>query len=320
MRTVVLPGAWTAWRSAAALMCFSSHLAGGRQLARQLPLIYWELEKYGPCFGEPPATQVVNDAMTFLRKQVEQIDTLMPENIARFHGSLILQRCGREALNASLAGCARVAALEATTQAHDLMLYDAAVSSLGQVSISQGGVDYHLGPDEARELAESGQLPEPPTRDNVRADLAACVSLLSRPRGWTPVHAIAFVLHAAYVADREVTELMPQSARLFVTRARDLFGIDENLPVESIIEQAAHMQQRCGRSRFVLVRALEDQLMHVARAPLELREIVVQLVNSLATEGTQTRLRRHIITTTMDVLATSPNATQRPRDCPAWPV
>lgn len=299
-------------------MCFSSHLAGGKQLGRQLPLIYWELEKYGPCFGEPPARQVVDEAMTLLRQQLEQIDSLMPEHLARFHGTVILQRHGREALNASLAACARVAAVEATTQAHDMMLYDAAVSSRGQVSISRGGVDYHLGPDEARDLAESGQLPEPPTPDSVRADLAACVSILPRPTGWTPLHAIAFVLHSAHAADRQVAGMLPPSARSFVTRARKDLGVDDNLEIESIVTQAAELLQRCGRSRFVFGRALEDQLMHLARAPLAFRELVVQLVNSLAGDGTQ--LRRHIVTATTGVLATSPKAMQRPRDCPAWPV
>jgi hypothetical protein len=299
-------------------MCFSSHLAGGKQLARQLPLIYWELEKYGPGFGEPPATQVVDEAMQLLRRQLEQIDSLMPEHLARFHGSVILQRKGREALNASLAACARVASVEATTQAHEEMLYDAAVSSLGQVSISQRGVDYHLGPDEARELAESGQLPEPPSRDRVRADLAACVSMLARPRGWTPLHAIAFVLHAAHMADRQVAGMLTPSARLFVTQARKVFGVDDSIEIESIVTEAAQLLQRCGRSRFVFVRALEDQLMHLAHAPLEFRALVVQLVNSLAGDGTL--LRRHIVSTTMGVLATSPNATQRRRDCPAWPL
>src|SRR5262245_48130010 len=122
MRSIALPESWSAWRSAAALMCFSSYLSGGKQLSRQLPLIYWELEKYGPSFCEPPAKQVVDEAMTFLQKQLEQTDALMPENLGRFHGSVILQHRGREALNMSLAGCARVAAFEATTPAHDTMI------------------------------------------------------------------------------------------------------------------------------------------------------------------------------------------------------
>lgn len=301
-------------------MCFSSYLSGGKQLARQLPLIYWELEKYGPCFCEPPAKDVVDEAMAFLKQQLEQTDALMPENIARFHGSVILQRRGREALNASLAACARVAAIEATTSAHDEMIYDTAVSSAGQVSINQGGVDYHLGPDEAHELAESGRLPRPPTREQVRSDVATCVAILTRPAGWTPAHAIAFVLHAAHAVDREVSDALPEKARSFVMQVRRLFGVDESTAVETIVEQAARLLQRCGRSRFVLVRALEDQLMHLVHTPLDFREVVLQLVNYVATEGTLTPLRRHIVTTTMAVLATSPKAMQRPRDCPEWPV
>ncbi len=81
----------------------------------------------------PPAPQVVDEAMAFLQAQLEPNDRVIPEHLARFHGSVVLLRRGREALNTALAGCARVAAFEASTPAHDVMIFAAARDSIATV-------------------------------------------------------------------------------------------------------------------------------------------------------------------------------------------
>ena len=140
----------------------------------------------------------------------------------------------------------------------------------------------------------------------MRANLAACVAILPRPSGWSAVHAIAFLLHAAHVVDRQVGDPLPEKGRLMLMQVRKVFDLDEDESLDTIVAQAAQLLQRCGRSRFVLVRALEDQLMHLVQTPLDFRELVVQLVNHFAADGTLSPLRRNIITTTMAVLGDEP--------------
>ena len=298
-------------------MCFSSYLSGGHELQRQLGLMYWELEKLGPCYCEPPAPEIVDEAMALLQQQLEPRDALTPEALARFHGSEVLRRRGREALNSALASCARVAALEASTPAHDAMAFAAARHSIGNISIGDSDGDRHLGVDEAEEFTQSGRMPPIPTLDGLRAELAACVSILPQAGGWSPAHAVAFLCHAAHVVEHATTELVPAVGWNALDTVRGVFGVDSS--VDALLADAANLLARCGGSRFVLIRALEDQLMHIANEPLDFRQLVLKLVNAFAAEGL-TPLRRQIVTTTMAVLATSPKALQRTRACPDWPV
>lgn len=69
----------------------------------------------------------------------------------------------------------------------------------------------------------------------------------------------------------------------------------------------------------MILRALEDQLMTFTRDSMPSRELILQIVNTLAAEHV-TPTRRAIVTATMAVLGTSPNAMQRERQCPAWPI
>jgi hypothetical protein len=60
--------------------------------------------------------------------------------------------------------------------------------------------------------------------------------------------------------------------------------------------------------------------MHFTTSPLDFRDLVMKVINFVVAEAPLTAFRRAIVTAAMAVLATSPKALQRDRECPAWPV
>src|SRR5262245_14657509 len=129
-----LPPTWTAWRSAALLMCQSSQLTSPSEatLRQQLELVRWELEKYGPAYNEPPAPQVIDEAMAVL----EQHRQAEPFALAVQHGGEILRRRGREALSLSVAGCARVTAFQDPVIPHLGLLHAIVTRSQAEASMN----------------------------------------------------------------------------------------------------------------------------------------------------------------------------------------
>jgi len=59
--------------------------------------------------------------------------------------------------------------------------------------------------------------------------------------------------------------------------------------------------------------------MLVTGLSLDVRNMIVQIVSYLASEEL-TATRRAVISATMGVLATSPRALARPRECVVWPA
>lgn len=314
MRRHPPPASWTAGRSAAALMSFTGYLGGAALSERQLGLARFELEKYALACHEPAPEVVIADALQFSATQVTGDDWHDPSAFGRAHGGEILRRRNRELLHAALSACARIAALgSGLTPKLEAWLHDIAIHAPGHCSVDDGPVRWQLGDDDIRELKETKRLPPLPDLAETSWRLRSCVALLSRPPGWSVGHALAFVLLAAHVVDRpSVPPPTPLMTRILADPA---FG--PATPRELLLAAWELLERCCGR-RFVILRALEDQLMTFASGSMASRAFILELVNTLAVEEL-TVTRRAIVTATMAVLATSPKAMQRERRCPAWP-
>jgi hypothetical protein len=319
MKDILLPDTWTGWRSAAAMMILSGHASGLPLSPAQKRLICWELEKYGPCYCEPPPDELVTDA---LRLAAEQLSLDKQPDVCaygRCHASLVLARRGREALNLTLAACARVNNYgpRRDDEATYHFLYDAWINAIGQTTLHVDGQDHHLGPDEAQDYAEFGVLQPLPSFSQATACLRAATAILPLQPGWTRAHGFAFLVHAGHVADRPEPGPLTASAQDIIEKLAPTLG--HTGPIEDLLTGAQALFERCEDRRFVILRAVEDQLMHFVSLGLEERRLILRIVNSFASNDL-TALRRAIVSSTMAVLATSERAQQRDRLCPAWPL
>jgi hypothetical protein len=307
-----LPSTWTAWRSAVVLMLYSSWLSKSTRRDLELERIWWELEKYGPTFCEAPAPAIVQDATAFIGR-VDVADLLAA---ASMHGSEILRRRGREALDLTVAACARVAALGTYTPTHTMLLHHVVTHSRGVAALGDADGTRQMGVDEAGDFADFGELPMRPDEAQLREWLAACVAVAARPPDWTAAHALAFLVYAAAHADRSTSVVLPER----VTRALAGFatGVGCTAEASELLERARSLYDQTNGVRFVMLRAVEDQAMLWVSFEPRVRATIVDIVNHVAADGL-TALRRAIITATMGVLATSPKALVRPRACVAWP-
>jgi len=319
MKDVSLPDAWTGWCSAAVLMTFSGRRAGIRLSKIQQRLICWELEKYGPCYCEPSADSVIRDALRFFAQQRTPDGDGESRELVRFHASLLLARRGREALNLTLAACARVRAYgpRGEDPALQLLLHDACIHSVGQAMFRQKELNRHLGADEAQDYADFGVLQPLPDAAESEACLRAAVEILKRPPGWTSAHALAFLVYAGHVTDRQAPGPLPELANDILDRLAPQLGHSGN--ADELLPPARALYDRCENRRFVVLRAIEDQLMHFVYLKPDERKLILNIVNAVAS-AQLTAYRRAIVTATMTVLATSNRALQRERCCPDWPV
>jgi hypothetical protein len=302
-----LPVEWSAGRSSAALIGFAGTFTGDQLSKLQLDLARWELEKYGPAYHEPFAEIVIEDGVTQLAK-------LAPSEGRRFaamHGSEILRRRGREALDLTIAACARVAGLGPRPSPYlDGMLFDISTYALAEVSLG----DVHMGMDEMRDFEMDQKLPVRPTLEQLAANTRLSMQLLDLPPAWTPVHALAFLIAAAHYADRAPGPI-PERAHKLVESFSRVYSVT----APDLLTQGEQLYRACNDQRFVVMRVVEDQAMRFAWLELEPRTMVLQIVNSFASDEL-TPWRRAIITATMAVLATSPKAMVRPRHCPELPA
>lgn len=318
MNQIPLPGSWSAGRSVAALMTFSGLLAGAPKTKRLIQLMHWELEKYGSAFHEPPSTTLLDEGARFWGAQCQKTDIADPRALGRFHGGEILRRRGRELLDAALSACVRVASLGSTPERVVSMLADAARHSVGDVSIVEDGGVYHMGPnDDAALYADAEMRPPFPGA----ADFARCVELWHEPEGWTEAHAVSFLLHAGHFADRLHAPSLPDSALDDIKLIAETLELPTSADsLDAITRAGFSLLERCS-SRYTVLRAVEDQLMYFAVGSLELRTWLLHAVNRVVARGESlTPLRRQIVTTTMAVLATSPEAMRRPRQCLQYPA
>lgn len=316
MNPIDLPPDWTGWRSAAALMTLSLYVTQAADRNPQIQLIHWELEKYGPTFCEPAPGQLVSAAIAVLEQQVTQADLVDPREVGRFHASEVLRRRGREALDLALCASARAAALATATPAHTTWLHDLMIHARSRQSFDTADERHWLGDDEARDFADFEELRRFPAPDVFAGWMRRCVGLLDRPEDWSGAHALAFVAQAAHRADRATPPPMPERVQRFLASFAGAIGCEA--PLHELLDQGLAMFERCEGIRFVLLRAVEDQLMHLWALEPKVRSVIVDIVNTLASESV-TATRRAIITATMGVLATSPKADPRPRACVPWP-
>jgi hypothetical protein len=319
MKDIPLPDTWTGWRSAAALMILTGHASGLPLSPAQKRLIFWELEKYGPCYCELPAEELAADALRLVAEQLSSDTEPDPCAYGRFHASVVLARRGREALNLTLAACARVNNVgpRADDEATHRFLYDAWINAIGQATLHVDGQDHHLGADEAQDYADFGVLQPLPTFSQAVACLRATTAILPLQPGWTRADGFAFLIHASHVADRPEPRPLPPSAREIIERLAPMFG--HTGTIDDLLARARALYQRCEDHRFVILRVVEDQLMHFVSLSLDERKLILRIVNSFASDDL-TALRRAIVTSTMAVLATSERAQQRARFCSAWPL
>jgi hypothetical protein len=298
-------------------MCQSSQLTSPSAdvMRRQLDLIRWELEKYGPAFNEPPAGQVVDEAMRLFQQHAQD----EPFALAVHHGSEILRRRGREALTLAVVGCARVAAFVDPTVPHVGLLHAIVTRSRAEVSMNDpAGAEHFLGMDEVRDMELDMRVPTHPSLDELARDLVACIAILPRPPDWSAAHGLGFVLHAAHVCDRADNAAFPDKIKGFLGQAASVQSVSAT--ADELLARGAQLFAQTGGHRFVVLRAVEDQLMQLSTHPLEFRELLVKVINYVVAEAPMTPLRRAIVTAAMAVLATSPKALQRDRECPPWPV
>jgi hypothetical protein len=283
-------------------------------LRRQLDVIRWELEKYGPAYNEPPAGKVVDEAMAELQQHAQG----EPFALAIQHGSEVLRRRGREALWLAIAGCARVTAFGSPTIPHVGLLHAIAVRSRSEASMNDdAGTEHFLGMDEVRDM-EIGGLTPLPTLDELARHLATCIAILPRPPEWSAAHALGFLLHAAHVCDRSDGAAFPETGKKFLAQVASIYSVSAT--PDELLARGAQLFAQTGGQRFVVLRAVEDQLMHFTTSPLDFRDLVMKVINFVVAEAPLTAFRRAIVTAAMAVLATSPKALQRDRECPAWPV
>jgi hypothetical protein len=304
-----LPPEWSAGRSTAALIGFAGTFTSDRLSTLQLDLTRWELEKYGPSFHEPFAEIVIEAG-------IGQLANLTPNEGRQFavvHGSEILRRRGREALDLALAACARVAALGPRPSPYlDSMLFDISTYARGEVSLG----DIHMGSDELRDFEMSQVLPMRPTSEQLATNTRLSLELLDLPPTWSPAHSIAFLIAAAHFTDR-APQPLPERAPKLVESFAKMYGVTAS--ATDLLAQGEQLYRACNNQRFVVMRILEDQVMRFAWLDLDVRTIVLQLVNSFAADDL-TAWRRAVITATMAVLATSPKALVRARHCPELPA
>jgi hypothetical protein len=308
------PSTWTAWRSAATLMLISVGLSKSTRLVVQLERIHWELEKYGPTFREAPAPAIVQDAIAFIDRDRADVADLLAA--ASMHGTEILRRRGREALDLTVAACARVAALGTYTPTHTMLLHHVVTRARGVSALGDADGTREMGVDEAGDFADFGELPVRPDETQLREWLAACVAISTRPPDWTAAHALAFLVYAAAHADRSTSVVLPERVTRVLAGFATSVGCTAT-PIE-LLECARSLYDQTNGVRFVILRAVEDQAMLWVSFEPKIRATIVDIVNHVAADGL-TALRRAIITATMGVLATSPKALVRPRACVAWP-
>jgi hypothetical protein len=308
-----LPAEWSSGRSMAALIGFAGTFTGDRLTPLQLDLARWELEKYGPAYHEPFAEIAIEAGIT-------QLASLTPSEGRQFavlHGSEILRRRGREAVDLAISACARVAALgPRPNQYLDAMLFDVSAYARGEVSMGEPGREINMGNDELQDFTLDHKLPIRPTPPELAAQTQLSMQLLDLPPTWTPAHAIAFLITAAHFTDRAPVPL-PERATKLVESFANVYNVSAS-PGE-LLAHGDQLYRRCNNLRFVVMRVVEDQVMRFASLELDVRTMVLQVVNSFAADLV-TPWRRAIVTATMAVLATSPKAMVRPRHCPAVPV
>ena len=290
----------TAWLSAAKLMIASAQLSGWDRRVEQLRCMYFELEKYGPAFNEPPAPRLLDDAASGLaRESLEDVRAF-----ARAHGSEILQRRGREAVDLVVSACARVAALGTSTPKHSVLCFELVRGSKGTAALERNGATYELGADEAADVADFGELPARPDAPELLRWLDRCVAVRRRPADWTPAHALALVLQAAAQGSAFSDKIIGSLDKL----AR---AVQCDVPAAALLERGRAILEPTGNVRFVVLRAVEDQLMELVELPAPVRQTIVKIVDHVAQPVTA--FRRAVVTASMTVLATSPKAVDRPR-------
>lgn len=281
-------------------MIASGELSGWGQRANQLRRMYFELEKYGPAFNEPPAPRLVDEAASrFAREPFDDVRAF-----ARARGTEILQRRGREALDLVVAACARIAALGTTTPKHAVLCFELVKHSKSTTSLERGSAAYELGAEEVADFADFGELRARPDAPELLRWLERCVALVDKPADWTAAHALATVLQAAAQGNAfsdQVVGSLGTFARLLRCE----------LPASVLLERGRALLERTGNLRFVVLRVVEDQLMELAGLQADVRQTIVKIVDHVAEPLTS--LRRAVITASMTVLATSPKALDRPR-------
>lgn len=287
---------WTAGSSVAALVRLVATARSAFLSPAQIGLLQWELEKFGPRYDEPPANVVIRDGLRGLRA----VAVLGIREVALLHGQEIMRLRGREALDRALVTAARVAARESTVADEVAeLLYE----------VSSRAIEPVLASDAIAQL-----LPHP-TAEEFLCQLRLAVAIVARPYGWTPAHALGFLLYAAHSVDGALWSPLGELARRMLSAAGFVYA---ETSAEVVLAYGEALYERCEGYRFVLFRAVEDQLMHFARSNSEVRNVVVSAVREAAGEATPDR--RAIITAATAILGTHPRARYRERHCPDWPV
>jgi hypothetical protein len=305
-----LPDNWSAGRSSAALIALASTYTSPSLSELQLDLMRWELEKYGPAFHEPFADVAINEALQVTHGERDV------RAAAIAHGSEILRRRGREMLDGALCAAARVAVFGTPNPALDALFYDVSRYAHGKVAMGDGNGEVQLGDDEMRDMEMDMKLPRRPNAAELAHQLRVVVPLVDRPAGWTSAHALGFLIHAGHVVDRANPGPVPEIASKMLASFAQAASCSA-APSE-LLRAGEMLYTRCEANRFIVMRAVDDQLMHFVSFQDDVRQLIVRFVNEFASPEL-TPWRRAMITATMAVLATSPKAMQRERHCGAWP-
>jgi hypothetical protein len=286
-----LPDNWSAGRSSAALIALASRYTSPSLSELQLDLMRWELEKFGPAFHEPFADVAIGEALQLTQGERDV------RTAAIAHGS--------EILDGALCAAARVAVFGTPNPALDALVFDVSRYAYGKVAMDGGNGDVQLGDDEVRDMELDFKLPKRPNAAELAHQLRVVVSLVDRPAGWTPAHALGFLLYTGHVVDRATPGPVPEIASKMLAS----FAQAANCPAPPIelLRAGEMLYTRCEANRFVVMRVVEDQLMHFVSFQDDLRQLILRFVNEFAS-AELTPWRRAVITATMAVLATSPKA------------
>jgi len=287
---------WTAGSSTAAFVRLLATYRSAFLSPAQTGLLQWELEKFGPRYDEPPPDVLIRNGVLGLRS----VAVLGIREVALLHGREIARLRGREALDRALMAAARVAAdNRAITDDVAALLFD----------VSKRAVEPSLSCDTIDKKASH------PTEAEFLHQLELAANLVTRPFGWTRAHALGFLLHVAHTVDRETVEPLCDIARLTLAAAGLVFA---NTHVDVLLAHGEALYERCEGHRWVLFRAVEDQLMHFVRSTKDVRTAVVDVLR--ASVGTTTADQRALVTTASAMLGTHPRARYRERQCPEWPT
>jgi hypothetical protein len=172
------------------------------------------------------------------------------------------------------------------------------------MAIERDGAIYELGADEATDFGDFGELPVRPDAPELLRWLDRCVAVRHRPTDWTAAHALAVILLAAAQGNAFSDKVVGSLDKL----AR---AVQCDVPATVLLDRGRAVLERAGRVRFVVLRAVEDQLMELVELPAPVRQTIVKIVDHVAQPVTA--FRRAIVTASMTVLATSPRAVDRPR-------